>query len=245
MVLPEDLVPDGSGNPLAKSPAFTECRCPQCGAGARRETDTMDTFVDSSWYFMRYACADDARAMVDERVGYWLPVDQYIGGIEHAILHLLYARFWTKVMRDCGLLKFGEPFTNLLTQGMVLNHIYSYQAPGERKRYFNPADVEVRRKAADAEVSRSRTRSSARHAGARGPGQDVQVRGQRRGPGRPGGALRRRHRAALHDVRLAPRADARVVGRGRGGRGAFIRRLWAAVYEHRPRARWRRWRWPR
>ena len=145
VVLPEDLVPDGSGNPLAKSRAFTECSCPRCGAAARRETDTMDTFVDSSWYFLRYACADDARAMVDERVDYWLPVDQYIGGIEHAILHLLYSRFWTQVMRDFGLLKFGEPFTNLLTQGMVLNQIYSYQAPGERKRYFNPADVEVRR----------------------------------------------------------------------------------------------------
>jgi leucyl-tRNA synthetase len=143
VVLPEDLVPDGSGNPLAKSPAFYQCKCPQCGRDARRETDTMDTFVDSSWYFMRYACPDDARAMVDERVGYWLPVDQYIGGIEHAILHLLYARFWTKVMRDLKLVQFGEPFTRLLTQGMVLNHIFSFQPPGGRKRYFNPAEVET------------------------------------------------------------------------------------------------------
>ncbi len=142
VVLPEDLVPDGSGNPLAKSPAFYQCQCPKCGRAARRETDTMDTFVDSSWYFMRYACPDEKRAMVDERVDYWLPVDQYIGGIEHAILHLLYARFWTKVMRDLKLVKFGEPFTRLLTQGMVLNHIFSYQPPGGRKRYFNPADVE-------------------------------------------------------------------------------------------------------
>jgi leucyl-tRNA synthetase len=152
VVLPEDLVPDGSGNPLAKSPAFYECTCPKCGGRARRETDTMDTFVDSSWYFLRYACADDDEAMVDRRVDYWLPADQYIGGIEHAILHLLYARFWTKVMRDFGALKFGEPFMNLLTQGMVLNHIYSHQAPGERKRYFNPADVEVRRTAEGREV---------------------------------------------------------------------------------------------
>src|ERR1700758_296480 len=143
VVLPEDLVPDGSGNPLAKSPAFYQVKCPKCGAAARRETDTMDTFVDSSWYFMRYACPDDKRAMVDSRVDYWLPVDQYIGGIEHAILHLLYARFWTKVMRDLKLVKFGEPFTRLLTQGMVLNHIFSYQPPGGRKRYFNPAEVET------------------------------------------------------------------------------------------------------
>ncbi|MGH8131667.1 MAG: leucine--tRNA ligase, partial [Steroidobacteraceae bacterium] len=152
VVLPEDLVPDGSGNPLAKSPAFYECSCPKCGAAARRETDTMDTFVDSSWYFMRYACPDAARAMVDERVQYWLPVDQYIGGIEHAILHLLYARFWTRVMRDFGLLKFGEPFTRLLTQGMVLNQVYSHQPPGGRKRYFNPAEVDTRRTAGGREV---------------------------------------------------------------------------------------------
>ncbi|MBV8340777.1 MAG: leucine--tRNA ligase, partial [Gammaproteobacteria bacterium] len=144
VVLPENLVPDGSGNPLAKYAAFYECRCPKCAAPARRETDTMDTFVDSSWYFMRYACPD-AAAMVDARVAYWLPVDQYIGGIEHAILHLLYSRFWTKVMRDQGLVGFGEPFRRLLTQGMVLNDVYSYQSPDGRKRYFNPADVEVRR----------------------------------------------------------------------------------------------------
>src|SRR5947208_3570070 len=123
VVLPEDLVPDGGGNPLARCAAFYECGCPKCGQPARRETDTMDNFVDSSWYFMRYACPG-APAMVDARVDYWLPVDQYIGGIEHAILHLLYARFWTKVMRDCRLLGFGEPFTRLLTQGMVLNHVY-------------------------------------------------------------------------------------------------------------------------
>jgi leucyl-tRNA synthetase len=143
VVLPEDLVPDGSGNPLARSAAFYECPCPKCGQPGRRETDTMDTFVDSSWYFMRYACPG-ASAMVDARVDYWLPVDHYIGGIEHAILHLLYARFWTKVMRDLGAVKFGEPFTNLFTQGMVLNHIYSYQSDGGRKRYFNPAEVEAR-----------------------------------------------------------------------------------------------------
>ncbi len=103
----------------------------------------MDTFVDSSWYFLRYACADQNEAMVDERVNYWLPVDQYIGGIEHAILHLLYSRFWTKVMRDTGQLQFDEPFTRLLTQGMVLNEIFSRKSGSGRIQYFNPTDVEL------------------------------------------------------------------------------------------------------
>ena len=144
VVLPEDCVPDGTGNPLAKRADFVDCACPRCGRPARRETDTMDTFVDSSWYYIRYACADQAKAMVDERVAYWLPVDQYIGGIEHAILHLLYSRFWTKVMRDLGLVKLDEPFTNLLTQGMVLNEIFYRKTEGGRINYFNPAEIEVR-----------------------------------------------------------------------------------------------------
>ncbi|MDP2751518.1 MAG: class I tRNA ligase family protein [Rhodocyclaceae bacterium] len=119
VVLPEDCVPDGSGNPLAKRADFLVCPCPTCGKPARRETDTMDTFVDSSWYYARY-CAPDAQTMVDHRTDHWMPVDQYVGGIEHAILHLLYSRFWTKVMRDMGLVHYDEPFTHLLTQGMVL-----------------------------------------------------------------------------------------------------------------------------
>jgi leucyl-tRNA synthetase len=143
VVLPEDLVPDGSGNPLARLAAFRDCACPQCGGPARRETDTMDTFVDSSWYFLRYASADQHERMVDARVHYWLPVDQYIGGIEHAILHLLYSRFWTRVMRDLGLVKLDEPFTNLLTQGMVLNEIFVRRPAAGRVEYFNPADVRV------------------------------------------------------------------------------------------------------
>jgi len=143
VVLPEDCVPDGSGNPLNKLASFLETPCPKCARPARRETDTMDTFVDSSWYFLRYACADQGGKMVDERVNYWLPVDQYIGGIEHAILHLLYSRFWTKAMRDIGLVKIGEPFTRLLTQGMVLNEIFSRKTDSGRIQYFNPVDVEL------------------------------------------------------------------------------------------------------
>jgi len=144
VVLPENLVPDGSGNPLLRDAAFVNCQCPKCGCAARRETDTMDTFVDSSWYFLRFASADQTAAPVDERVKYWLPVDQYIGGIEHAILHLLYSRFWTRAMRDLGLVELSEPFAKLLTQGMVLNHIY-YRAPGHSRRQFlNPSEVETR-----------------------------------------------------------------------------------------------------
>jgi leucyl-tRNA synthetase len=140
--LPEDLVPDGSGNPLNKCEAFLKVDCPCCGKPARRETDTMDTFVDSSWYFMRYCDPKNGEQMVADGADYWMPMDQYIGGIEHAILHLLYARFWTKVMRDLGLVKVDEPFTKLLTQGMVLNHIYSRRTEKGGKEYFWPHDVE-------------------------------------------------------------------------------------------------------
>ncbi|MFO7762124.1 MAG: leucine--tRNA ligase [Wenzhouxiangellaceae bacterium] len=147
VTLPEDLVPDGSGSPLARSEAFLACDCPKCGKPARRETDTMDTFVDSSWYFMRYPCADNDRAMVDERTNAWMPVDQYIGGIEHAILHLLYARFWTRVMNELGLVEVREPFANLLTQGMVLAETWYREDESGRRTWFNPSDVEVERDA--------------------------------------------------------------------------------------------------
>ena len=142
VVLPEHLIPDGSGNPLAKDEAFLSCSCPRCGKPAWRETDTMDTFVDSSWYFMRYTSPGNDAAMVDARNDYWMPMDQYIGGIEHAVLHLLYARFWTRVMRDLGLVKFDEPFTRLLCQGMVLNHIYSRRNAQGGVEYFWPEEVE-------------------------------------------------------------------------------------------------------
>ena len=143
VVLPQDCIPDGSGNPLHKHEGFhAGVTCPVCGKPARRETDTMDTFVDSSWYFMRYCDPTNSEQMVADGADYWMPMDQYIGGVEHAILHLLYARFWTKVMRDLGLLKIDEPFSKLLTQGMVLNHIYSRRTDKGGKEYFWPVDVE-------------------------------------------------------------------------------------------------------
>ncbi len=144
VVLPQDLVPDGSGNPLVKSEAFhAGVVCPCCGKPARRETDTMDTFVDSSWYFMRYCDAKNSENMVAGGSDYWMPMDQYIGGIEHAILHLLYARFWTKVMRDMGLVKIDEPFTKLLTQGMVLRGAFSQKVESGAKVYYWEKDVDV------------------------------------------------------------------------------------------------------
>jgi leucyl-tRNA synthetase len=143
VLLPEDLVPDGSGNPLNKSEKFLNVACPKCGRDARRETDTMDTFVDSAWYYMRYCCPDNHEAMVDERNDYWMPMDQYIGGIEHAVLHLLYARFWTKAMRDLGLVKFDEPFTRLFTQGMLLNESFYREIAPNKLRWFYPSEVEI------------------------------------------------------------------------------------------------------
>jgi leucyl-tRNA synthetase len=232
VLLPEDLVPDGSGNPLAKSPAFYECQCPKCGGPARRETDTMDTFVDSSWYFLRYA-SPDATTMVDARVDYWLPVDQYIGGIEHAILHLLYARFWTKVMRDFDLLKFGEPFSNLLTQGMVLNHIYSYEADGGRKRYFNPADIDTRRLADGTEINEVVTPDLGT---IRVTHEGLGKMGKREGNGVDPQGLVERFGAdtARLFIMFASPPEQTLEWSDEGVQGAwrFIRRLWTAVYEY-------------
>jgi leucyl-tRNA synthetase len=142
VVLPTECIPDGSGNPLKTHAAFLNVPCPKCGKPAHRETDTMDTFVDSSWYFMRYTCPD-ATTMVDERNDYWMAMDQYIGGVEHAVLHLLYARFWTKAMRDMGLVKIDEPFKNLFTQGMLLNESYYREDASGKKVWFYPNEVEV------------------------------------------------------------------------------------------------------
>ncbi|MDR0529849.1 MAG: leucine--tRNA ligase [Zoogloeaceae bacterium] len=149
VVLPENAAITGAGSPLAKMPDFYAATCPQCGKAARRETDTLDTFVESSWYFLRYACPDNANAMLDERVSYWLAggVDQYIGGIEHAILHLLYARFFNKLIRDAELPNArvpDEPFRNLLTQGMVIAPTFYRESADGKKQWLPPADVTVK-----------------------------------------------------------------------------------------------------
>jgi leucyl-tRNA synthetase len=160
--LPEDVVPDGTGNPLNKLPSFVDTKCPACGKPAKRETDTMDTFVDSSWYFVRFCCPDLDNAMADARANYWMPVDQYIGGIEHAILHLLYSRFFQRVMReDTGLMpNVAEPFTNLLTQGMVLAESYYRDASG-RREWINPTEVTVERDAKGKIISAKRSADGA------------------------------------------------------------------------------------
>jgi leucyl-tRNA synthetase len=147
VVLPEDCVPDGSGNPLHKREDFLNVPCPCCGKPARRETDTMDTFVDSSWYYARYATTFGKDKMVDDETNYWMTVDQYIGGIEHAILHLLYSRFWTKVMRDVGLVNYREPFAHLLTQGMVLNNAFFHKPEGGGKNYFWESEIDIQKDA--------------------------------------------------------------------------------------------------
>ena len=144
VVLPENVVPDGMGSPLAKMPEFYETTCPCCGGAAKRETDTMDTFMESSWYFFRYMSPKFSDGMVDPAAAkYWGAVDQYIGGIEHAILHLLYARFFTKLMRDEGLVNVDEPFERLLTQGMVVCETYYRENANGSKDWINPADVEL------------------------------------------------------------------------------------------------------
>lgn len=144
VILPTDVVPDGSGNPLNKMPEFYQTTCPCCGGDARRETDTLDTFVESSWYYARFASPDFTGGLVKPEASQsWLPVNQYIGGVEHAILHLLYARFFHKLMRDEGVVQGNEPFTNLLTQGMVLADTFYREEASGKKTWFNPADVEL------------------------------------------------------------------------------------------------------
>jgi leucyl-tRNA synthetase len=220
-----------SGNPLAKLAEFVNCKCPQCGVDARRETDTMDTFVDSSWYFIRYACADNRDAMTDERANYWMPVDQYIGGIEHAILHLLYSRFWTRVMNDVGLVKVREPFQNLLTQGMVLNDIYSRTGTDGRIQYFNPVDVDVQLDAKGQRIA-SKLKSD---------GQDVAWEGMRTMSKSKNNGVDPQKLVAEYgadSVRLfmmfkAPPEDTlEWSDDGVEGAARFMRRLWRVVYEH-------------
>ena len=231
VVLPEGLVPDGTGNPLGKTPSFYQCRCPQCGGEARRETDTMDTFVDSAWYFMRFASADNHSRMVDARADYWMPVDQYIGGIEHAILHLLYSRFWTRVMRDLGLTSLREPFANLLTQGMVLNDIYARRTPEGRVQYFNPAEIDV---VVDAKGNRTGARL-------RSDGQPVEWEGMRTMSKSKNNGVDPQQLVEAYgadSIRLfmmfkAPPEDSlEWSDDGVEGAARFMRRLWRTVFEH-------------
>ncbi|MDB6084392.1 MAG: leucyl-tRNA synthetase, partial [Gammaproteobacteria bacterium] len=231
VLLPEHLVPDGSGNPLLKDEEFLSADCPRCGGAARRETDTMDTFVDSSWYFLRFACHDNHRAMLDARVDYWLPVDQYIGGIEHAILHLLYSRFWTRVLHDLGAISFKEPFANLFTQGMVLNEVFFRKPAAGRVEYFNPADVEVK-------LDKN---SAHRVAVLRADGKQVESGGvvtmsKSKNNGVDPQALVDEFgadTARLFTMFAAP-PEQTLEWSDEGVQGAyrFIKRLWKAVYEH-------------
>ena len=142
VVLPEDVEHVGHGSPLTRMPEFLDTTCPSCGGKAQRETDTLDTFVESSWYYARFVCPNDDQRMLDDTANYWLPVDQYVGGIEHAVLHLLYARFFHKLLRDAGLVNSDEPFTNLLTQGMVVAETY-YREHDGKVTYYAPAEVET------------------------------------------------------------------------------------------------------
>ena len=231
VLLPEGLVPDGTGNPLNKTPSFYECKCPNCDGPARRETDTMDTFVDSSWYFLRFACVDDKQAMVDERADYWMAVDQYIGGIEHAILHLLYSRFWMRVMRDMGMIKVKEPFARLLTQGMVLNNIYSRHSGEGRVEYFHPDEVDVQLDAHGAQVGAKLRRD----------GQPVQWEGMRtmsksKNNGVDPTDLVQRFGADSIRVfmmfKAPPEDTLEWSDDGVEGSARFVRRLWRMVWEH-------------
>ncbi|MBM4180955.1 MAG: leucine--tRNA ligase [Betaproteobacteria bacterium] len=224
VVLPEDVKID-VGSPIKKMPSFYQCACPKCGGPAERETDTMDTFVESSWYYARYACPDNASAMLDERANHWLPVDQYIGGIEHAILHLLYARFFHKLMRDVGLVKSNEPFANLLTQGMVIADTYFREAGDGKKQWINPADVEIRDGVAvlKADAQPVRVGGTEKMSKSKNNGVDPQALIDQYGA----------DTARLFMMFAAPPeqslewSDAGVEGANR-----FLRRLWKAVHEH-------------
>ena len=214
VVLPDDLIPDGSGNPLAKNEAFLSCACPSCGKPARRETDTMDTFLDSSWYFMRYTSPGNDQAMVDGRNDYWMPMDQYIGGIEHAVLHLLYARFWTKVMRDMGMLNFDEPFTAAVPGHGAEPHLLAQERPGRHRILLARGGRERLRRARRHHRRQAQVRRLRHHLRRRG--HHVQVEEQRRRPAIADRYAGRRHRAPVRHVRQPARADAGMVGFGRG-----------------------------
>jgi len=233
VVLPEDCIPDGSGNPLVHHEAFhAGATCPVCGTAARRETDTMDTFVDSSWYFMRYCDPRLDTAMVGEGTRYWSPMDQYIGGIEHAVLHLLYARFWTKVMRDMGLVAFGEPFTRLFTQGMLLNESYYREDASGKKRWYYPEEVTVQHDDKGRPVG----------ATANADGQPVQLGGIEKMSKSKNNVVEPRtiiERFGADTARLfsmfagPPQDSAAWSHAGVEGAHRYLRRLWGFAHQHR------------
>ncbi|MGI4937395.1 MAG: leucine--tRNA ligase, partial [Janthinobacterium lividum] len=229
VLLPEDCVPDGSGNPLNKHEQFLHVDCPKCGKPARRETDTMDTFVDSSWYYMRYCSPGSNDAMVDARNDYWMPMDQYIGGIEHAVLHLLYARFWTKVMRDLGLVSFDEPFTNLLTQGMVLNETYYREDETGKKTWINPDQVELSMD----------DKGRALYAVLKSDGQQVKIGGTEKMSKSKNNGIDPATQIALYGADTArlfvmfaspPEQTLEWSGTGVEGANRFIKRVWSVAY---------------
>lgn len=229
VVLPEDVIPDGAGSPLARLPAFYEVVCPRCGRPARRETDTFDTFFESSWYYARYCSVDNPQAMLDTRADHWLPVHQYVGGVEHAVLHLLYARFFHKLLRDEGLLSSDEPFQRLLTQGMVIAPTFYRERPDGSRDWINPADVELTRSADGAVTAVERTSGEAVAVGgmekmskSKNNGVDPQALIDRYGA----------DTARLFTMFAAP-PDLSLEWSDSGVEGAFrfLKRLWRQVYE--------------
>ncbi len=234
VILPEDVIPDGLGSPLARMPEFYETKCPKCGLDAKRETDTMDTFVDSSWYYARYASYDCSDKILDNRANYWNPVDQYIGGVEHAILHLLYARFFHKCLRDLDLVNSDEPFTNLLTQGMVLADTYYREDASGKKTWFNPADIKLTHNDKGQIVSAHYNLDN----------QLVQIGGMEKMSKSKNNGIDPQfiiNQYGADTARLfmmfaaPPEQSLEWVEQGIEGSSRFIRRLWKLVYEHHKR----------
>ena len=230
VLLPEDVDIEGGGSPLARLAEFVETTCPACGAHARRDTDTFDTFMESSWYFARFCCVDADSSKLDARADYWMPVDQYIGGIEHAILHLMYARFYQKLMNEAGLTKAREPFASLLTQGMVVAETFYRQADGET-RYFAPAEVEIEHDA-KGKIVGARARSDGRpvEVGA------IEKMSKSKNNGVDPEDMVARYGAdtvRLYIIETSP-PDQMLEWSGSAVEGAsrFLRRLWRVVREH-------------
>jgi len=230
VILPTDCIPDGSGNPLKQRDDFLHVACPTCGAAAKRETDTMDTFVDSSWYYMRYA-SPNAAEMVDSRNDYWMAMDQYIGGVEHAVMHLLYARFWTKAMRDLGLVNFDEPFKNLFTQGMLLNESYYREEASGKKTWYYPNEIDVAFDEKGRPVSAS----------LKSDGQAVQMGGIEKMSKSKNNVVEPKDiisRFGADTARLftmfagPPDQSAAWSDSGVEGAARYLRRLWASAYKH-------------